>query len=262
MSDCVIPISRSIEETIIERYELVRDERWRRVSAGISYWPTYEPVYDLDQGYRDLTRWPEIAAARENGIFIFLFLSRLEIRKGVDILLAAIPQVINRGERDCLFVLVGKDCMGLDTYLRGDERRMLKEHLLTLGEVSIADRERLYNTSDAVIFPSRYESFGLVPLEAFVHGKPVIGSNVGAIPEVVEDNESGLLYEDGNATALADCCSRLATDQELYRRLAEGAKRRVRKLSSMRMAKETEIVYRSILGLTGEQTAAGEWEDK
>jgi hypothetical protein len=249
ISDCVIPISRSIEETFMHRYGIVRDSRWRLLPAGIAYWPTYEPTYDLDQSYNDLSQWPEIAAAKQKGKFIFLFLSRIEIRKGVDVLLAAVRRfVMRKGTRDeCLFVLAGRDCMGIDKYLSSEDTRLFKDCLLIMGEVSLVDRERLYSASDAVVFPSRYESFGLVPLEAFVYGKPVIGSNVGAIPEVVEHNQSGLLFEDGNPDALADCFSRLLHDQELYGRLARGAWQRVRELSSAKMAEASEIIYRSLL---------------
>jgi glycosyltransferase involved in cell wall biosynthesis/predicted O-methyltransferase YrrM len=263
MSDCVIPISRSIEETFTKRYDLVRDSRWRVLPAGIAYWPAYMPTYDLDQGYDDVTQWPEIAAAKQESRFIFLFLSRLEIRKGVDILIAAIRRFITQKgmANNCLFVLAGRDCMGIDKYLSSDETRAFKECVLVMGEVSVVDREKLYSASDAVVFPSRYESFGLVPLEAFVYGKPVIGSNVGAIPEVVEHNQSGLLFEDGNPDALADCFSRLLTDQELYRRLADGARKRVRELSSAKMAQETDIVYRSSVGTTRHKPSTAEPKD-
>ena len=244
-SDRVIPISRSIEQTFAQRYGIEPDGRWQLLPAGISYWPTH----DFDQSYTDITHWPEIARAKQKGRFIFLFLSRLEIRKGVDILLTAIHAFVKRhaNRDDYLFVLAGRDCMGFDKYLSSEGDRMIRDHLLIMGEISVVDREKLYNTADAVVFPSRYESFGLVPLEAFVHGKPVIGSDAGAIPEVIEHNRSGLLFEDGNPSALADCLDRLLHDQQLYRRLAEGARQRVRELSSARMAEASEIVYRSML---------------
>ena len=245
LADCVIPISRSIEETFTQQYGLQRDSRWRIVPAGIAYWPTHS----LDQNYFDISHWPDIADAKQNGKFIFLFLSRLEIRKGVEILLSAAQRFVAR-HRCCenyLFVLAGRDCMEISRYLKSQASPFIKDHLLFLGEVSAADRDKLYNAADVIVFPSRYESFGLVPLEAFVYGKPVIGSNVGAIPEVVEHNRSGLLFEDGDPDALADSFARLLHDQELYSQLAKGARQRVRELSSAKMAHETEIVYHSLL---------------
>ncbi len=251
MADRVIPISSSIEQTFTQRYGLERDSRWQLIPAGICYWP----AHDYDQSYTDITHCPEIANAKQKGSFVFLFLSRMEIRKGVDILLSAIYRFTKRhlNRDDYLFVLAGRDCMGIDKYLSGEEGQIVKHQILLTGEVSVVDREKLYNASDVVVFPSRYESFGLVPLEAFVHGKPVIGSCVGAIPEVIEHNRSGLLFEDGNPDALADCFDRLLDDQELYRRLAGGARQRVRELSSARMAQETEIIYRSMVQMNSQR---------
>ena len=98
-----------------------------------------------------------------------------------------------------------------------------------------------------MIFPSRYESFGLVPLEAFVHGKPVIASNSGAIPEVVIDNYCGLLFEDGNSQALADKIALLNSDDREVARLSEGAFLRVRQLSSYNSAKESIDLYNTLV---------------
>ena len=244
MSDGVIPISRSIDRTFRDHYGLKEDTRWRNVPAGIAYWPTQS----LDQNYLDISHSPQISIAKQNGKFIFLFLSRLEFRKGVDILLAAARLFITRHWccDNYLFVLAGKDCIGIDRYLDSEENQTVKDRSLVLGEISVADREKLYNVADVLVFPSRYESFGLVPLEAFVYGKPVIGSDAGAIPEVVEHNRSGLLFEDGNADGLAECFDRLLHDRQLYGRLAEGARKRVRELSSANMAQQTESVYCSI----------------
>lgn len=93
------------------------------------------------------------------------------------------------------------------------------------------------------MFPSQYESFGLVPLEAFVHGKPVIASRAGAIPEVVADDQAGLLFEAGNAEAMADCVSRVLTDKALHARLSDGAREQVRVFSSRNSAIRAVSAY-------------------
>jgi glycosyltransferase involved in cell wall biosynthesis len=245
MADCVVPLSRSIEHTFKQHYRIESDSRWHRMPAGIAYWPSH----NVDQGYADVAHWPKLAVAKENGKFIFLFLSRLEIRKGVDILLDAVQRFVTRypARDDYLFVLAGRDCMGVDRYLRDHVDRRARNRLLLVGEVTVEDREKLYSAADVVVFPSRYESFGLVALEAFVHGKPVIGADAGAIPEVVEHDRSGLIFEDANSDALSDCFDRLLNDRPYYQRLARGGKQRVRELSSAKMGQETEVLYRSML---------------
>ena len=98
-----------------------------------------------------------------------------------------------------------------------------------------------------MLFPSRYESFGLVPLEGFVHGTPVIASRSGAIPEVVEDGVSGLLFEAESAASLADATIRVLKDPELRSSLSAGALHRVRTLSSRNSAERSVTLYNRLL---------------
>ncbi|MEW6682915.1 MAG: glycosyltransferase [Nitrospirota bacterium] len=242
MADCVIPISDSIKETFTKVYGLNPDKRWHTVPAGLAYWPSFE----VDKDYAEIAHLPELAVAKESGKFIFLFLGRLEPRKGIDVFLSAVQHFVERHPMrdDCLFVVAGKDCMRLSERLHEYLDRAARARVLFTGELSLGDRDKVYSAADVVVFPSRYESFGLVPLEAFVHGKPVIGANAGAIPEVVQHDRSGLLFEDGDPGALADCLERLLDDRALCRRLGQGARHRIRELSSAKMALRSEEVYR------------------
>lgn len=77
----------------------------------------------------------------------------------------------------------------------------------------------LLSTHHILVMPSRMESFGVVALEASACARPVIATNVGGIPEVVRDGETGLLVPPENVPALASAIVRLATDLELSARL-------------------------------------------
>ncbi|HBE5895808.1 TPA: glycosyltransferase, partial [Escherichia coli] len=83
-------------------------------------------------------------------------------------------------------------------------------------------------------------------LEAFVHAKPVIASNAGAIPEVVIDNDSGLIFNDGSAEDLASRIEQLIQKPDLYSKLSLGASKRVRELSSYQSAAQSIKLYNSI----------------
>jgi glycosyltransferase involved in cell wall biosynthesis len=85
----------------------------------------------------------------------------------------------------------------------------------------------LYRGARCVIVPSLwYEVFGLVALEAMAAGKPVIASNIGGLPEVVEDRQTGLLVAPGSVAQLAEAIDRLAHDATLARQLGQNGRKR------------------------------------
>ncbi|MBI4569149.1 MAG: glycosyltransferase family 4 protein [Planctomycetes bacterium] len=85
-------------------------------------------------------------------------------------------------------------------------------------------RERalgLLHGADALVLPSEcYETFGLVIIEAFAHGVPVIATRLGGVPALLEEGEAGLLFPAGDRAALAHCLETVQNDADLRRRLA------------------------------------------
>ncbi|MBR0657820.1 glycosyltransferase family 4 protein [Neoroseomonas oryzicola] len=86
-----------------------------------------------------------------------------------------------------------------------------------LGRVSDAELRTLYENALCLIFPSRYEGFGLPPLEAMVCGCPVIAARAGAVPEVCAD--AALWFDTARPASLQDAVGRLATDRGLQAHL-------------------------------------------
>ena len=97
--------------------------------------------------------------------------------------------------------------------------------------VGVLDRNTLsdfYRQARFLIFPSVWhETFGLVIAEAMSHGLPVIAARIGAIPEVVDDGVTGLLFEPGNVAELADKMRLLSDDADLCRRLGAAGRTKV-----------------------------------
>lgn len=242
-ANAVIPISESIKKTFIEKYSPSESVKYHKIHAGIAYWPYYE----VSQGYAKLENFPDLSDEKIKNKKKFLFLGRLELRKGIDVLLDAIEKfnLEHLNNNNACFIIAGSSSIDIRSILK--DRFKDHDNIVYLGEVNDFDREKIYALSDVVIFPSRYESFGLVPLEAFVHGKPVIASNSGAIPEVVINNYCGLLFEDGNSQALADKIALLNNDDSVVAKLSEGALLRVRELSSYNSAKESIDLYNTLV---------------
>lgn len=241
-SDFVIPISEAIADTIEVEHSIARSDRWQTSYCGVAHWPFFDFRMDYAAG--------GIGAIEDQTIppnqRVVLFIGRLEGRKGIDVLLRAANEFLLAASDTCL-ILAGRDVEGW----RERAKSMLGENVCDrihfVGEVEDSTRERLLHSAYCVIFPSRYESFGLVPLEAFVHGVPVIGAQVGAVPEVVENEMCGLLFEDGNADALADCVARLVREPRLRERLAEGARKQAKRFSARNAAIETSRIYANLL---------------
>lgn len=246
-ADVVVPISESIARTIENEHAIQRDARWIKSYCGIAYWPSFDVVDD----YADLKLINGHPLAMPKEGKLILFLGRLEKRKGVDLLLEAAKAFLASNQQAHL-VLAGKDIEGWSNPAKTNFPKKIVNRIHFVGEVDDSTRDKLLNAAYCVVFPSRYESFGLVPLEAFVHSTPVIAMNAGAIAEVVADEECGLLFEAENSEALAKCVTRLLTEPQLHARLAAGARKQIRRFSSRNSAINSVRLYANLL-LNGKQ---------
>ena len=107
----------------------------------------------------------------------------------------------------------------------------------------VSDRAAFFAALDLFIMPSRSEAWGLAALEAMAHGVPVIASDVGGLPEVVEPENGGWLVPAGDSTALARAITAAATNMDLLRTQGQKARERARLFSVDRMVQQTEAFY-------------------
>ncbi len=108
-----------------------------------------------------------------------------------------------------------------------DIRAQLHERVRILGVVDEATKHQLLAACALLALPSQVDTFGIVLLEAWAHGKPVIGANVGGIPDLVRAGQDGLLAPFGDAPALADAIRQLAFAPDLATRLGQAGRERV-----------------------------------
>jgi glycosyltransferase involved in cell wall biosynthesis len=87
--------------------------------------------------------------------------------------------------------------------------------MVLLGRLSEKELIDEYQKCDALLFPSRFEGFGYVALEAMSCGKPVVATDSSSIPEVVENGVSGLLCPIDDIEAFVNACSQLEENKEL-----------------------------------------------
>jgi glycosyltransferase involved in cell wall biosynthesis len=242
-ADAVAPISKSIQSTVCSEYSIEPDPRWYHLPCGISYWP----AFDVNHNYNSLDALTSILPNGFLGSKLVLFLGRLEGRKGIDTLLLAAKDFLTHCP-DARLVIAGKDLGGYAEKAGQIAGPQLVDRIALLGEVTDHVRESLMSAAHCLVFPSKYESFGLVPLEAFKHGLPVVAARAGAIPEVVEDGKGGLLFEPDSPSDLSLKVRQIVTDPALHSRLAKAAKTVVRdSFSARKAAMQSCAMYDNVL---------------
>jgi glycosyltransferase involved in cell wall biosynthesis len=155
-----------------------------------------------------------------------LYFGHLAAGKGLDTVVEALPTIWSR-HPTVEVVVAGKTTQEADRLRRAAFEVSRGYDLRWLSDVTEDEKAALLASSSLVLYPSRAESFGIVFLEAWTFGVPVIGCRAGAVPDVVEDGITGLLVSPGDSVALADSVSRLLADPAEARRLGEKGRRRV-----------------------------------
>jgi glycosyltransferase involved in cell wall biosynthesis len=173
---------------------------------------------------------------------LVLLPGRLSRYKGQLELVEAVPAILASFPR-AQFLFAGYDSPelgdlrvpGCSTVQQVLERRAaelgVSAHTRFLG--ATAAMPELYAASDVVVVPSWAEPFGLVVVEAMAAGRPVVASNSGAIPELVQTEATGLLIPPRRPDQLAAAVQRLLGDPDLRRRLGDAAQARATQLFSL-----------------------------
>lgn len=146
-----------------------------------------------------------------------VYIGRLSYDKGALHAADAIRALRVRG-RDVALLLIGSSTPEFERYRRG-----LSPHdraaIRLLGVLSDSDKHAVLSRAKFLMLPSRSDSFGIVLLEAWSHGVPVIAARAGGIPGVVDDGANGLLVPFADVDGLANAAERLITDETFARRL-------------------------------------------
>jgi len=184
---------------------------------------------------------------------VLLTVARLIPRKGHDMVIAALPSILQQVP-EAVYVIVGS---GPD---EGRLRRLAEgqgvaDRVLFAGAVPDEDLPAWYNAADLLVMPNReeegdVEGFGIVFLEANACATPVIGGRSGGAVDAVADGETGYLVDPASPEAVAEAAVRLLTDPALARRMGERGRERARREFSW------ERAARQVRELTAEVMAA------
>lgn len=174
-----------------------------------------------------------------------LFVGQMKRRKGWDVLLRAValvpPDVLRR------FVFVSNSVrQPPPEFSELVDRLGVGPRVSYQGKVTNEALEQLFRTCEVVLVPSRYEGFGLVPLEGFEAAKPVVASDVPALNEYLKHDVNSHLVPPDNPKALALAICRIVEDPRLRDRIVEGGHRTLAEFDVRRWLGSWMSMYESV----------------
>ncbi len=171
-----------------------------------------------------------------------LFLGQLKERKGYDTLAHAMPLVL-QGCPTATFLFAGQNPAKAEHLIAICSENGTQGNLSLLGKVSEEDKVRLMRSLDCLVYPTRYESFGLPPLEAMAAECPVIASDLPVVNEMIQNGDNGVLVEPENPVALAEGIVRVLQDNALRKRLIEGGRATLARYAEPQIIEQIETLY-------------------
>lgn len=171
-----------------------------------------------------------------------LYVGTIEPRKGLDTLLMAYAVLADKVSHD--LVIAGKKGWYTESLFQLIKTYNLEQRVHFTGYVADEDLPKLYNLATLFVYPSRYEGFGLPPLEAMACGVPVICSNAASLPEVV-GNAAWLVPPD-DAYALAIAIGQVLEDQQLQAALRLKGLERAKQFTWEKTARQMVRIYEAL----------------
>ena len=177
---------------------------------------------------------------------IILFMGRLVYEKGIQHLIAAMPKILN-GYHDAKLVICGKG--GMMDELKAEANSLgISQKVYFAGYMNGKDVQRMYKAADIAVFPSTYEPFGIVALEAMLSENPVVVSDIGGLNEIVQHRENGMKTYCGNPNSIADSILELLYDHKLCADIVKKAKNKVRnEYNWSKIAQDTHFAYQKAI---------------
>lgn len=182
----------------------------------------------------------------KNRILFVGNLKKSENYKGLNYLLESMSLIKNKNSKIKLIVVGDGDYR--HHYEKLSKDLGIEENVEFKGELKERELIKEYNNINILVLPSLMESFGMVLIEAMACKKPVIGSNIGGIPYVIDDGKNGLLVPPKDPQALAGAIMKILENPKLAKQMGENGYKKVKdNFTWDKKVIETEKIVENIL---------------
>lgn len=175
----------------------------------------------------------------------FIYVGRLVFYKNLELVINAIDIVIKKEDKIRLIIVGnGPHKKSLEDLV---QKLGLKDHVKFKGYVSTKEKMKLISESNALVFPSLFEGFGLVILEAFSQKRPVLVSDVRPLSDIVSKNQSGFILDPQNKDKWADVLLDLIKNPEVGNKIGAFGFKELEKYSSQKMYEKILQMYNNVI---------------
>ena len=177
---------------------------------------------------------------------IVYYVGRMAHEKGIFVLLNAAPKVLEAMSGDVKFVIVGGG--NTDRFKAQVGHLGIWNQCYFTGFMSDEDLDKFQTVADCAVFPSLYEPFGIVALESFAARVPVVVSDTGGLPEVVQHTQTGIVTQTNNVDSLAWGILEVLQHPNYAQWLIDNAYKSLAiRFSWQKLAQQTEAIYSRIV---------------
>ncbi|MFY2154696.1 glycosyltransferase family 4 protein [Cytobacillus firmus] len=229
-SDQVIVCSEYMKEEVLQQFSIAR-EKIAVIANGISKETLLDDPDSLLEGL----------PVKKGGRLIFS-IGRMVREKGFETLIEAAP-IIKEKYQDAYIIVAGKGPM-LEAHRKKARELKVDDVILFPGFINDMQRLALFQKCEIAVFPSYYEPFGIVALEAMITGKPAIVSYTGGLKGIVKHEYSGLFMAPGDPHSFAEQASALLENPKAADTIGKQGQKVAESLFSWRrIADETNRVF-------------------
>ena len=188
---------------------------------------------------------------------IILYIGRLVYEKGIQHLISAMPKIIN-GYNDTKLIIGGKG--GMYDELKAQAKALgIENKVYFTGYLTSKEVQKMYKCADVAVFPSTYEPFGIVALEAMLAGVPTVVSDIGGLNEIVTHGINGMKSYAGNSNSIADSVLSLLYNHQLCGTITKNAKSIIKQeFNWNKITNDTHFVYEKAICQTEAEKQAKE----
>ena len=237
LADYVLANSNSTKQTLLKEAPWLDSNRIEVVYKGVDPGPYLE---NADEGLRFRE---SLGISKESPVIGFV--GQIIERKGIPDIIKSIPLVLEKLP-NARFLFAGEGILA--DFLNSEIKKNGWENSVTnLGFCK--EIPALMKALDVLLLPSIVEGFGYVLVEAMLAAKPVVATNVSSIPEIVEDNKTGILIPVHAPQQLADSIVKILSDDKVLKNMGENGKQRaLHNFTLKSMLDHIESVFLSITG--------------